>query len=133
MKVIGLDGKTYTLKMNEAGILDENRSSFHLKCRELLKELYPLDRIFEEVSLPGSNKLTADFLIPLRRLLIEVHGIQHYQYSSHFHKDKSQFFKGKSRDTDKKKWAELNNWFYVELDGRLKPEEWKNIIIGVFQ
>lgn len=53
MKVIGLDGKTYswTFSGNMPDYDDEkNRSSLHLLARNILKSIYPMDRILEEVS-----------------------------------------------------------------------------------
>lgn len=128
MKVLGLDGKTYTLKLYEAEFADENRSKGHLKCRQILKDLYKSDRIFEEVELPGTKGLTADFIIPLRRLLIEVQGIQHYKFSPFFHKNKMEFEEGKNRDKLKKQWADLNNFIYLPLDYR-NNNEWKQSIL----
>lgn len=131
MKIIGLDGKEYKLKLKEADISDDNRSKGHLKCRKFLKELYPSDRIFEEIELPGTKGLVADFVILLRKLLIEVHGQQHYNFSSYFHKNLIDFEKAKIRDRAKKEWADLNGFIYVALNDK-HQDQWKNQLLGAF-
>lgn len=132
MKIIGLNGKEYKLKLKEAEFSDENRSSLHLKCRSLLKEIYPSDSIFEEIGLPGTKDLTVDFIIPLRRLIIECQGRQHYHMTSFFCKTREDFNKGKIRDSQKKEWAILNGFLLVELRYDETEEEWKRKILNVF-
>lgn len=132
MLVIGLDGKEYKLKLKEAEVDDVNRSSGHLKCRKLLKEIYPSDKVFEEIVLPGCNGIRVDFIIPLRKSIIEVQGIQHFQFSPFFHKSKADFFAGKNRDRDKIAWAELNGFRAIVLDaGRsIDLDQWKYTILN---
>lgn len=115
MKVLGLDGKSYTLKIEPSDVDDENRSSFHLKARSLITQIFPLDSILEEITLPGT-RLKADFLILLRRIMIEVQGKQHSEFSPHFHKNLGEFYKGKIRDEQKREWCQINKFYYVELD-----------------
>ena len=63
------------------------RSKYHVRARNLLKEMYHSYRILEEVKLPGSTLshrkgvLFLDFLIPQISLAVEVHGQQHYEYT----------------------------------------------------
>lgn len=62
-------------------------------------EKYNIDFI-DEYRIPEiANELYYDFYLPEYRLLIEFHGIQHYQYSPHFHrKGEDDFLKQKERD-----------------------------------
>lgn len=127
MKAIGLNGKEYTWKLIghvPLGDDERSRSKFHLTARELLTKLFALDRILEEVPLPGSDGLTADFFILAERLMVEVHGQQHYQFVPHFHVDKLGFFASKKRDMNKRKWCELNNICLVELPYQESSDEW---------
>lgn len=121
MRVIGLDGKnhSFVLAHNQYAAA-ENKSSFHLAARKLIAKLYPWDTPYEEVTLPGTatkqhGVLFADFVIPRRRLIIEVHGEQHYKFNPYFHVDMSGWRLQQLRDADKLKWCKLNNWNYVEL------------------
>jgi very-short-patch-repair endonuclease len=100
-----------------------------------LKELFPYDTIYEEVTLPGSNKpsrpskLFADFFVPAYKLIVEVHGRQHFEYVSFFHKTKAEFLKSKSRDRDKKRWCEINSLNFVSLKFSENLDEWKQRIL----
>ena len=131
MQVISLNGKIYKLKLVKTEIPDENRSSFHLKTRLLLKEIYPSDIIMEEVNIPGT-KLHIDFFIPLRKLVVETHGMQHYKFNGFFHKDQRDFNEGKNRDRLKVEWCQLNNFVFVELDCRSNTDEWRSTILNSF-
>ncbi len=118
MKIIGLDGKSYPFPLKEADIVDESRSSGHKKALDFAHTFFPFDKIFQEVSLPGSGGLTADILIMLRRVIFEINGKQHYQHIPYFHRTLADFQKAKQRDLDKIRWANLNGFYLVELDDR---------------
>ena len=102
MIVLGLDGQEYRWKLRGHGVQRDEvrpRSSYHLAARELLRSLFPADAILEEVPLPGCpEKLFADFVLPLRRVAIEVQGEQHYTFISHFHRDKLGWLRSRNRD-----------------------------------
>lgn len=128
MKVTGLDGKSYRWSKSKYLFGNHNKTSkLHKKCRKLLNDIFPYSKIFEEVYLPGTEKLYADFLVWDRRLVVEVHGIQHYEYNSFFFKNKMEFFRAQGRDKKKIEWCDLNDIEIVILDGR-KENEWKSII-----
>ena len=55
MEILGLDGRNYSWNAAACQVDTENRSSLHLKAKDLLDNLFPYDRILEEVSLPGSK------------------------------------------------------------------------------
>lgn len=129
MKVTGLDGKQH--KWNLIGhvpLMDDTRrcSQYHERARELLSELFPLERILEEVPLPGSGQLTADFFVPMKKIMVEVHGQQHYEYSAFLHGTEGEFKKGQQRDKNKRSWCELNNIRLVELPYWETNDEWKS-------
>jgi len=114
MKVVGLDGRSYSLDLSGHGE-SSNPSAPHLEARQLLAGFYPLDRRLEEVVLPGTNGLRADFLVPSRRLVVEVQGRQHGEYVPHFHRDAAGYLRSVGRDDRKRRWAELNGFRHVEL------------------
>lgn len=134
MKIQGLDGKEYSWIPSNNIVETEKRSGLHNKARQLLKEKYPNDRILEELILPGtktSNRkstLKADFFIPTRSLIVEVHGSQHVEFNNFFFKDKMEFYKAQARDRDKKRWCELNQFAIIELFHNESTEEWKEKI-----
>lgn len=127
MKVKGLDGRTYTWSF--AGRSDDGpggpaRSGLHVSVRDFLRTIYPVDRIMEEVGLPGSNGLRLDFYLPLRRLAIEAHGQQHYRYVMHFHGTMMGFLRSRERDQKKRDWCSINGIDLVELPFSEKPDDW---------
>ena len=122
MKVTGFDGREHalTFKRFRGNSGRDNKSSHHIRARELLSELFPYQRIYEEVTLPGSKTIStgllyADFLIPNKYIIVEVHGKQHYEYCSHFHKTKADFMKSRKRDKKKIEWCELNDFTIIVL------------------
>ena len=136
MKVTGCDGREHALTFKSfwGNSGRDNKSSNHIRARELLSELVPYQRIYEEVTLPGSKTfstglLYADFLIPNKYIIVEVHGKQHYEYCSHFHKTKADFMKSRKRDKKKIEWCELNDFTIIVLPYN-KEDQWKNLIIG---
>lgn len=133
MKIKGLDGKTYSWTFYGQTVYaedDRQRSSLHLRARMLLKELYPVDRVLEEVHLPGSGNLYADFWLPLRKKIIEVHGEQHYKYIPFFHGNYLNFVNAKTNDKNKELWCSINEITLVELPFNESDEQWKSRIIN---
>lgn len=135
IRVIGFDNKehlfNFTKNLNRKH--NKHKSSFHQKARSVIKELFPRSSVYEEITLPGSKKigrsnvLYADFFIPDAMLMVEVHGKQHYEFCSHFHKSPMDFVKSKKRDADKIEWCEINNIKIVILPYN-QEKEWKNLI-----
>lgn len=132
MKVRGLDGYEHNLQLKNRE--RPNCSKGHLYARELLKDIFPSYMIYEEVTLPGSkintatHPLYADFLIPNIKIVVEIHGEQHYTHSTFFHSSKSEFLKAKKRDQTKKAWCELNNFSFIELKHD-EQDRWRETII----
>jgi hypothetical protein len=132
MRVTGLDGKEYLFQKKTKA--DNKKSQWHIKAVELIKEMFPNQTVMEEVELPGTKdkgllrNLYADIFLPNLRLLIEVHGEQHYSYNPFFHNTEMDFWKQKKKDSHKKKWCEINDVIYVELPYN-DSDNWKRRII----
>ena len=133
MKAVGFDGKIRNWNVSKHVVKKDSlrpRSKLHIRARKFLQNLFPYDTILEEVSLPGSNKpsrrstLYADFFIPQHKLVVEAHGRQHYEYTSHFHPTKSHFYKSKGRDKDKMRWCEINGLDIVIFKYDESDEDW---------
>lgn len=128
MKYLGLDGRQYTLTFNST--IRGTCSSYHLRARQLLKDMFPFDRIFEEIALPGvksvkNGQLYLDFLIPSKDLAIEVQGEQHSKYTPFFHDNKLDFGRAQFRDNRKREWCEMNNITLIELNFDEDDNEWR--------
>lgn len=127
MIVKGLDGKEY--RWNPKHSPKENPSQLHILARELLKEIFPFNRIFEEVALPGcKNVLFGDFHVVNEFMIVEVQGQQHYQFSKFFHGSKIGYNRSLNRDNRKKEWCRINNFYFVELPYNESTDEWRNRI-----
>lgn len=127
MRVMGLDGRQHQWNLTGHSPMVNDarpRSSFHKRAREVLKNLFPFDRILEELHLPGSNNLYADFFLPSKNLLVEVQGQQHDKFTPRFHGTERGFLEAKKRDSKKQQWAELNNFTLIEFPHDESDAEW---------
>ena len=134
MKVVGFDGREYSFAPSNKQADVAFRSKLHEKAYDLIREIYPFESILQEVSLPGSytsrnGTLRADFLLPVKRTVIEVHGEQHDKFNSFHYEDKAAFARAKMRDKKKKEWCELNNITYIELLWNESEDEWREKIV----
>lgn len=128
MDIIDLDGNH--LKWSLTGHISKgslnNKSSLHLKARELLKQSFPTLQILEEVSVPirRSETLYLDFYLPLIKTCVEVHGEQHFKFTPFYHGNQFGFIKHKKRDVDKKLWCENNGIKMIELSYNESEDQW---------
>ena len=137
MKVTGINGREYSWNLTSYTV-DANdkrkRSKYHIRARNILKQIFHSYRILEEVKLPGSTEshrkgvLYLDFYIPQIMMAIEVHGQQHYEYTPFFHKNKADFAIAQSKDDDKIRWCELNKIDVVVLKYSDTDEAWRDQI-----
>lgn len=134
MKFVGFNNKTYSIDLKKYLVKPNDtrkRSKYHLLARDLLREVYKGYFIYEEVKLPGSRNpakksvLFLDFFIPTANLGIEVHGKQHYEYCSHFHKDLAGWFDCKHRDAEKERWCALNEIDLIVFKYSDSVEDWR--------
>jgi hypothetical protein len=129
VKITGLDGKQYSWNPTSSCGVSRETSSYHTKARELLKKLFQSERILEEVSLIGTKPvLFADFYLPLRSMIVEVHGEQHYKMTPMFHATQNDFVQGRKRDVQKKEWCRINGLSYIELPFSETESEWRDRI-----
>jgi len=129
VKVRGFDGREYNFpKKHKLKKEQKNSSKLHIRTRKLLKRIYPFDIILEEVFLPGSGGLRSDFYLPHRKMIVECHGQQHYNFIAHFHGNKLEFFNYINNDKKKVEWCEINNINIVELPYNESDREWEQRI-----
>lgn len=138
MKVNGFDGRERSINFSKYYVYGDDtrhKSKLHKKAKKILREVFPYDSIYEEVSLPGSNKgsssiLRADFFIPNQNLIVEIHGQQHYEFTVHFHKTKLDFYKSLARDKNKENWCKLNSIKFVALKYSESENEWRESLLN---
>lgn len=132
MIVHDLDGNSHSwhLTGNIANARLNNKSSLHLRARELISQTFPTLQVLEEVTIPlrKSEYLYLDFYLPLIKTCIETHGEQHYKFIAHYHNSTLGFIKHKKRDRDKLEWCQINNIKYIELPFNENDNQWLNRI-----
>lgn len=130
MQVRDLDGgiSNWQLVGNIAHAQYNNKSSLHLRARNLIKKLYPTLQILEEVpiTLRKNEILYLDFYLPLKKICYEVHGEQHYKFVKFYHNSMFEFLKAQKRDREKQEWCEINNISYIDLPFNETDDEWLN-------
>jgi hypothetical protein len=132
MLIKDLDGNNHNwlLTGNMAKGKVSNKSSLHLKARELLSGTYPTMQVLEEVPIQvrKNETLYLDFYIPLKKICVEVHGEQHYKFVAFYHHNMLNFLKAKKRDSDKAEWCEINGIKYIALPYDESSDQWQDRI-----
>ncbi len=138
MRVKGFDGREYPWNFHRNVVKEvdtQARSSYHNRARTLIRAEYPMNRLMEEVILPGSitesnGLLSLDFFVPNLRMGVEVHGEQHFKFIEFFHTNKQGFMKGQLRDNQKFIWCEMNNIRLIVLPHWETDDEWRHRLNG---
>lgn len=135
MKVYDLDHNIYTLSLTGYTINNNDnrpRSELHMLGRKIIKEVYPLTPVLEEVFITIRRGQTAylDFFLPQHNLCVEVHGEQHFRFCEFYHKNQMGFLQHKKRDRDKRTWLEINNIKLVEFNYNESGTEWRSKLSG---
>jgi len=131
MQVVDLDGNSsyWHITGGSAKASRINKSSFHLKARDLIKTIYPTMKVLEEIPvyIHRSDIAYLDFYIPLIKVCLEVHGEQHYKFTPFYHVNMMAFLKAQKRDRDKKEWCSINNIRMIELPYN-QLDTWEGLI-----
>ncbi len=106
-------------------ILDANVSKVHKQVLKFFQKRYSQWRISQNFPLKiEGHTLYADiFINSPHSIIIEVNGAQHYEHIAYFHKTAADFEHAKELDNLKKLWAEINDFAFMEVDGREKFDE----------
>ncbi len=126
MKIIGLDGKEYSLKKktNKRVV-----SSGHERARKLLKEFFPFFDAEEEVFIPGcKTALYIDLIIFRLSLAFEIDGEQHRTFVPLFHGTIGNFRKQIQKDREKDEWCRINGINLIRLPDSDTDDDWRKII-----
>src|SRR5688572_5099740 len=114
MRMFDIDGNLVNVDVRESRhpLKAMSKSTLQGAAGQKLKEKYPLESILEEFPIPGS-RMSVDFFIPKKKLIVECDGIQHKEFTPFFHGDimaSKAFANQKSRDRIKDQWAEMNGF-----------------------
>jgi hypothetical protein len=127
MRVIGLDGREYKWNIGQYNRQRPVVSKGHQRARDLLKSMFPMEIVLEELTLPGGGRssLYADFFLSGPVLMVEVHGKQHFEFNSYHYKSRADFVAAQVRDKRKAEWCELNGIRLVILKDEDSDDEWR--------
>lgn len=68
---------------------------------EIVRELYPNQRVELEHNVVSNGALFLDIYLPRLKIAFEYDGQQHFEYNEHFHGNKENFLKARRRDNEK--------------------------------
>lgn len=129
-KVVGIDDSEYIWKVSGDvvnSVESRKTSELHKQARKIIYELFPTTMILEEVPVKltaKGNTVYFDYYLPQIDMAIEVHGKQHYFFSTLFHADRQAFIKQQKTDRDKATFCELNRITFIELPYNEEIEQW---------
>jgi len=122
----------YTLKQPQKQGRD---SKGEIECRKVLEDLFgtPFEKarpdFLNNPVTGGSQNLELDCYSPLLKLAVEYNGIQHYNFTPYFHKNKEAFHNQKYRDELKRRMCIDNMITLIEVPYTVKIENIKSYII----
>ena len=134
MWMTNINGRKVSVDVRQSShpMRESSKSSLQSLVGSILTEKYPYDTILEEFFIPGS-RLSFDFFLPRKMLVIECDGRQHDEYIGFFHGDRVSggFGKQVSRDMLKEKWAQENKIRLVRIKQKCKTT--KEEILGLLE
>lgn len=117
MRVVGLNGRQYNLKVADYLIDWHPKREVSAPQAEVKRFLYPFWRtavVTEETRIPGT-RMRIDLINWTKRVVIEVSPQSSHSYNSFFHKSRVGFSAAVKRDLDKGRWCEANGFTLCEL------------------
>lgn len=118
MRLKDINGRLRTRKVGRCLIDwdEESKSNLQFKVKQFLKPYWRFHIVYEEFPVYGS-RMRVDFLNATYKIAIEVNGQQHSKFNSFFHNNNRQnFLDSINRDVKKRKWAELNEFKFIEIE-----------------
>ena len=122
-----VDTSNYFVKASDT----RPRSKLHHLARNILNDLFPAMPVVEELPIKFdakgfSSSKFIDFFIPTFKMIIEVHGEQHYKFNTMFHSTPKDFADQKKRDLKVQEWCAINGFWYIELPYNEEEEQWRH-------
>jgi hypothetical protein len=115
LKFINLKNRLVDIPINKYNIdWDRAVSKPQKKVKDFLFPYWQYDHCCEEFRIPNSL-LRIDIINLVKKIIVEVSPGQHQKFNPFFHKDRFEFLESIKRDSQKRKFAELNNYTFIEL------------------
>lgn len=118
MKVKSLKGRETYWTAKPIDWETDSRSKLQTSCKKALALHWIMDRVGEEVCMPGGKRLFFDFVNFTKKIIVEVDGKQHRKFNPFFHRNNiHQFVGSMRRDDEKQKFADINGWTLYRVNG----------------
>lgn len=92
----------------------KSKSKIQFEAKQFLKKYWSSHVVFEEFPVAGT-RLKFDFYNANKKVVVEIHGKQHGQYTPFFHKRRAGFISHIRRDQQKQDFCELNDIKFIEI------------------
>jgi len=118
MRVLGLNGRPYSIKVSDYAVDWERKVSKPQKLvKDFLRPFWSLHVVTEECSIPtGKGRpMRVDLMNWTRRLAVEVSPSSSHSFNRFFHGNKINFGAAVKRDLQKEEWCTLNRFTFIEI------------------
>jgi len=136
-ELLPISVKTHDMK-NISATKQNNASKGETECKRVLEKIFnkPFDKArpnFLSNPVTGGHNLELDCYNKELQLAVEYNGIQHYEFSPFFHKNKDQFQNQKYRDEMKKRLCLEHNITLIEVPYNVKIKDIENYLIKILK
>ena len=117
MRLLNVNGRLVNKNVSKHKIDWDGKSAskIQFKTKQFLKNYWQHHVVYEEFPVYGT-KLRVDLINFTKKIAIEVHGQQHFEFNKFFHgNSRIKFFQSMKRDWEKSTWLDLNNVRLIEL------------------
>ncbi len=119
MKLLDINGRDISIipPVFTSSFNQNSRSKLQKTTREKIINRFPQETIYEDFNVPGS-RLSVDFFLYKRKLVIEVDGKQHQVFSAFHHGDRTvekKFAKQTNNDVRKSNWCDINGFKLIRV------------------
>tara|TARA_R100000664_G_C2750140_1_gene137457 strand:+ start:1472 stop:1888 length:417 start_codon:yes stop_codon:yes gene_type:complete len=100
----------------------ECRSKFQFEVKQFFKSFWFGQICYEEFPVYGT-RMKVDLINMTKRIAVEVQGAQHDEFNKFFHNNsRATYLRSITRDSDKRKWLENNDFKVLEILPKDLPE-----------
>ena len=98
------------------------RSKFQFEVKQFFKSFWFGQICYEEFPVYGT-RMKVDLINMTKRIAVEVQGAQHDEFNKFFHNNsRATYLRSITRDSDKRKWLENNDFKVLEILPKDLPE-----------
>lgn len=118
MRLFNINGKLTNKNVSKYKIDWDGASASNLQfnAKQFFKFYWQNHVVYEEFPVYGT-RLRVDIINFTKKIAVEVHGQQHFQFNKFFHNNsRAKYLDSIKRDWEKTEWLELNKVKLIELE-----------------